>query len=80
MFLEKYNQKEIAKKIFKSCKIYALLKINNTINYYHCTVIREFNYTSFYSRKWSREQKSAGSPVYGYIQGGIPGTLPGKIN
>jgi len=33
-----------------------------------------------YSRKWSREQKSAGSPVYGYIQGGIPGTLPGKIN
>lgn len=34
----------------------------------------------FYSRKWSREQKSAGSPVYGYIQGGIPGTLPGKNN
>lgn len=34
----------------------------------------------FCSRKWSREQKSAGSPVYGYIQGGIPGTLPGKIN
>lgn len=34
----------------------------------------------FRSRRWSREQKSVGSPVYGYIQGGIPGTLPGKIN
>lgn len=33
-----------------------------------------------FSRKWSREQKSVGSPVYGYIQGGIPGTLPGKNN
>jgi len=42
--------------------------------------VRESNCTYVYSRKWSREQKSAGSPVYGYIQGGIPGTLPGKIN
>lgn len=45
-----------------------------------CTLIREFNCILSCSRKWSREQKSAGSPVYGYIQGGIPGTLPGKIN
>ncbi|XP_033218713.1 uncharacterized protein LOC117174095 isoform X2 [Belonocnema kinseyi] len=28
-----------------------------------------------WSRRWSREQKALGSPVYGYIQGGIPGTL-----
>ncbi|XP_020285249.1 uncharacterized protein LOC109855390 isoform X2 [Pseudomyrmex gracilis] len=32
-----------------------------------------------WSRKWSREQKSACSPVYGYIQGGIPSTLPGTL-
>lgn len=47
--------------------IYTLMCVNPTIRI-------------FCSRKWSREQKSAGSPVYGYIQGGIPGTLPGKIN
>lgn len=29
-----------------------------------------------WSRRWSREQKAMGSPVYGYMQGGFPGTLP----
>lgn len=31
------------------------------------------------SRRWSREQKALGSPVYGYMQGGIPGTLPNTL-
>ncbi|XP_014208200.1 uncharacterized protein LOC106639211 [Copidosoma floridanum] len=31
-----------------------------------------------WSRKWSREQKAL-SPVYGYIQGGLPGTLPARV-
>lgn len=40
----------------------------------HCT-----HYLFFlHSRRWSREQKAVGSPVYGYMQGGIPGTLPGE--
>lgn len=32
-----------------------------------------------WSRRWSREQKAMGSPVYGYMQGGIPGTLPTRV-
>ncbi|KAF7992926.1 hypothetical protein HCN44_005707 [Aphidius gifuensis] len=32
-----------------------------------------------WSRRWSREQKALGSPVYGYMQGGIPGTLPNTL-
>ncbi|XP_015609359.1 uncharacterized protein LOC107274607 isoform X2 [Cephus cinctus] len=32
-----------------------------------------------WSRRWSREQKAVGSPVYGYMQGGIPGTLPARV-
>lgn len=41
--------------------------------------MRDNEFFLFCSRRWSREQKSVGSPVYGYIQGGIPGTLPGTL-
>lgn len=42
-------------------------------------IVDKFTFYTCYSRRWSREQKSVGSPVYGYIQGGIPGTLPGTL-
>ncbi|KAH0554379.1 hypothetical protein KQX54_010176 [Cotesia glomerata] len=32
-----------------------------------------------WSRGLSRDQKPMGSPVYGYMQNGIPGTLPGTL-
>lgn len=41
--------------------------------------LRTIFFSLFNSRRWSREQKTIGSPVYGYIQGGIPGTLPGTL-
>lgn len=47
------------------------------ILYYGLRII--FFLFSTRSRRWSREQKTIGSPVYGYIQGGIPGTLPGTL-
>lgn len=42
-------------------------------------IVNYIHYVLLYSRRWSREQKTAGSPVYGYMQGGIPGTLPGTL-
>lgn len=41
--------------------------------------LRTIFFSFHHSRRWSREQKTIGSPVYGYIQGGIPGTLPGTL-
>ena len=41
------------------------------------SVIMLLNVIHAFSRRWSREQKAI-SPVYGYIQGGMPGTLPGN--